>query len=228
MSAYYIGIHVKTGDTARVNAAVSELFAGEGFRLLGDEPLAVVVEDEDRLPEGDNWYGVVVSGPAGRGWVSVYVDDWADSGLLARSLSGSLDVPALETWVADDVHWGYTYFENGMVLDRFADAPQEVAGSESEAALYAGNPEALTAILQVPPMQFGKILADAQTNTGQFAGGPLDLVASAVGLPFEPLFTGYDYFFDDDPDDYSRDLENWPQFRHLAFQMPPGRETLAE
>ncbi|MGI4790360.1 MAG: hypothetical protein ACRYFS_16095, partial [Janthinobacterium lividum] len=175
-----------------------------------------------------NWYGVLVSGKSGRGWVSVYVDDWADSGLLAKALSQSLGVPALETWVADDIHWGYTYYENGAVIDRFADDPAQIAETPEEAALYQGNAALLSPILQVPIDQFALTLTDARANAGQFAGGPLDAVAQAVGLPFEHLFTSYDYFFDDDPEDYSQDLENWSAFRHLAFQMPKGRETLSE
>lgn len=228
MGGYYIGIHLKTILTAQVKDAVTKTFADAGFRLLGDEPASAVVDDEDTLPDGDHWYGVLMSGKSGTGWVSIYVDDWADSGLLAKSVSSALGVPALEVWVADDIHWGYTYYENGTVQDRFSDAPDEIAETPAEAALYAGNADALAAILQAPSAQFSKTLADARAHAGQFSGGPLDAVAEAVGLPFEHVFTGYDYFFSDDPEDYSGDLENWPAFRHLAFQMPKGRETLAE
>lgn len=228
MGGYYIGIHLKTTDAAQVKDAVTQTFADAGFRFLSDEPASAVVDDEDALPDGDHWYGVIVSGTTKRGWVSVYADDWADSGLLAKSVSHALSVPALEVWVADDIHWGYTYYESGQVKDRFADAPSVLAETPAEADLYTGNADALAAILQVPPSQFAKTLADARAKAGQFSGGPLDAVAEAVGLPFEHLFTGYDYFFSDDPEDYSGDLENWPAFRHLAFQMPKGRETLAE
>ena len=228
MGGYYIGIHLKTASIAQVIGAVTKTFADAGFRFLSDEPAAAVVDDEDTLPDGDRWYGVIVSGATRRGWVSVYLDDWADSGLLAKSVSHALNIPALEVWVADDIHWGYTYYENGTVQDRFADAPDEVAETPAEAALYAGSTDALSTILQVPPSQFANALADARANAGQFGGGPLDSVAEAVGLPFEHVFTGYDYFFSDDPEDYSGDLENWPAFRHLAFGMPKGRETLAE
>ncbi len=228
MGAYYISIHLKTDSQAQVKDAVTKGFADAAFRLLSDKPASAVVEDEDQLPEGDHWYGVLISGASKRGWVSVYVDDWADSGLLAKTLASSLGVPALEVWVADDIHWGYTFYENGAVKNRYADDPAQVAESREEAALYAGNADALSPILQVPSAQFSKTLQDAHAKAGQFAGGPLEAVASAVGLPFEHLFTGYDYFFSDDPEDYSLDLEDWPAFRHLAFQMPKGRETLAE
>ncbi len=228
MGGYYISIHLKTDNPAQVTEAVTNAFTEAGFRLLSDEPASVVVEDEDALPDSDNWYGVLVSGKSGHGWVSVYVDDWADSGLLAKSISESLGVPALEVWVADDIHWGYTYFESGAVKNRFADEPAQVAESREEAALYGGNANALSAVLQVPLAQFAKTLQDAHAKAGQFAGGPLDTVALAVGLPFEHVFTGYDYFFSDDPEDYNVDLEDWPAFRHLAFQMLKGRETLAE
>lgn len=228
MGGFYINVNVKTDDAARVREAVTEVFAAEGFPLLGEEPASAVMEDEGRLPDGDAWYGVLVSGAAGRGWVSVYVEDWQDSGLLAKRLSQSLTVPALEVWVADDVHWGYTYYESGEVQDRFADDPARVAETDEEAALYQGRADALTPVLRVSPTQFAKMLGDAHTRAGQFAGGPLDDLAQAVGLPFEHVFTGYEYFFSDNPEDYAEDLEGWTGFRHLAFGLPKGRETLAE
>ncbi len=228
MGGYYISIHLKTDDPSQAKDAATQVFADAGFRLLSNEPASAVVEDEDKLPGGDNWYGVLVSGKSGRGWVSVYIDDWADSGLLAKTLSLHMSIPILEVWVADDIHWGYTYYENGAVEDRFADDPAQVAETHEEAALYVGSASALPAILQTPPAQFEKTLQDARAKAGQFAGGPLDALALAVGLPFEHLFTGYDYFFSDDLEDYSLDLEDWPAFRHLAFQLPKGRETLAE
>ena len=86
----------------------------------------------------------------------------------------------------------------------------------------------LTAVLKAPPAQFAAILTDARKNAGQFAGGPIDSLAQAMGLPFEHLFTGYEYFLEDDPEDYGPDMENWPEFRFLAFQRPKGKETLSE
>ncbi len=228
MGGYYINISLQNADPAAVRRATADLFSAEGFAPLGEQPASVVTEDEDALPDGEAWYGVLVSGRAGMGWVTVYVDDWQDSGLLAKHLSRTLGTPTLEVWVADDIHWGYTYYERGEVRDRFADDHAALADTPEEAALYAGQADALAPVLQVPLSQFAATLADARTHAGQFAGGPLDAVALAVGLPFEHLFTGYDYFFKDDPDDYAQDLEDWPAFRHLAFQPPAGRETLSE
>ncbi len=228
MSAYYIGVHVKTDEPAAVRREVAALFFVEGFRHLGDEPAPEVVEDEDQLPGGEDWYGVMVSGVAGAGWVSVYVTDWQDSGALAKGLSRRLDTPVLEAWVAEDVHWGYTYYEGGEVRDRFADAPSLVAETADEEAAYVGQAEALSSVLIVPGAEWEKSLRQARVGAGQFAGGAVDSLAQAVGLPFGHAFTGYDYFFDDDPDDYAEDLENWPQFRHLVFRHPAGRDRLTE
>ena len=228
MSAYYIGVHMKTDHEATVRLELAALFAAEGFRPLGDVAASAVVEDEDRLPDGEDLYGVIVSGIAGAGWVSAYVADWQDSGAIARGLSLRLPAPALELWVAEDIHWGYTYFENGAVIDRFADAPETVAESPVEAAQYAGRAEALAPVLQVPVAECDALLRQAKAGAGQFAGGAVDRFADAVGLPFAHAFTGYDYFFEDDPEDYAGDLEDWPQFRHLSFQPPSGRDSLAE
>ena len=226
MGGYYIGAHVRTRDAEAVRREVVGLFETRGFRLVGDEAAGVAVEDEDALPEGEDWYGVIVSGAAGRGWVSVYVDDWQDSGVLARGLSQALAAPVLEVWVAEDVHWGYTYFEGGVVADRFADDPGQVAETPGEAAQYVGNAAALGAVSQVPADRLQAQLREAQARAGQFAGGPVDALAGALGLPFEHVFTGYEDFFADDPEDYGPALENWRGFRHLAFERPPGREGL--
>jgi len=228
MGGFYISVHVRADDPAPVRREVIGLFEREGFALITDEPAAAAVEDEDNLPIGDDWYGVVVSGRVGQGWVSVYVDDWADSGVLAKGLSRSLSAPVLETWVADDIHWGYTYYEKGEVQDRFADDPATLADTPEEAAQYAGKPSALASILQVTAARFGDFLQAAQAEAGQFAGGSIDQLTGAVGLPFEHAFTAYEYFFSDDPDDFAQDLEDWPAFRHLAFRHPAGRDRLAE
>lgn len=228
MGGYYISVNTKTDNAPLVRGLLTTVFIGEGFTPLGSEAASIVTEDEDKLPDGDDWYGVLVSGPSGSGWVTVYVEDWQDSGFLAKYLSQAVGAPVLELWVADDTHWGYNYYEGGEVRDRFADDPSQVAENEAEVALYRGSADTLAPLLKVPPTQFAAVLHDAQAQAGQFAGGPIDAVAQAVGLPFEHVFTGYDYFFNDDPEDYAQDLENWPEFRHLTFQPPPGRETLSE
>lgn len=228
MDGNYISVNIKTTDVPLVRGLLTATLTGESFKLIGNEAASAVTEDEDKLPNGDEWYGILVSGASGKGWVTVYVEDWQDSGFLAKRLSQAVKVPVLELWVADNIHWGYNYYDNGEVRDRFADDPSLVAEGAEEAALYRGEAAALSPILQVPPARFDALLQEAHEAAGQFAAGPLDALASAVGLPFEHVFTSYDHFFDDDPEDYSEDLEDWPAFRHLAFQPPPGRETLSE
>ncbi len=228
MSDYYINVHVRAQTLAQVHSALTETFGAHGFLPLADEAASVVVDDEDKLPEGEDWYGVLASGHSGAGWVSVYVEDWQDSGVLARDLSHRLGVPALEIWVAEETHWGYNYFENGVILDRFADDPQKIAETPAEAAQLVGHAEALATVLRVPATEFDAALRTAQAQAGEFAGPGVDGLAQAVGLPFEHCFIGYEAFFEDDPEDYAPSLERWPQWRHLAFRHPAGQETLAE
>ena len=228
MGGYYISVNIKAADAAVVRGLVTDCFTGEGFQLIEEASASAVTEDEDKLPDGDDWYGVLVSGAAAKGWVSVYVEDWQDSGLLAKRLSEAAKAPVLELWVADDTHWGYNYYEAGEVRGRFADDPSQVAEGPSEAALYRGDAATLAPVLQVPAAKFETLLQEARANAGKFAAGAVDAVAFAVGLPFEHVFTSYEHFFEDDPEDYSEDLEDWPAFRHLAFAPPPGRETLSE
>lgn len=228
MPDYYINANVRTRDAASVRRALSDIFTAQGFAPLADTPARDAVEDDDALPPGSDWYGVMVSGASGHGWVSVYVDDWQDSGLLSRALSEALGIEVLEIWVAEDVHWGYTLFEAGTVTARFADAPGQVADTPEEAALYQGNALALFALLVQPAEALQAALDTAHAQTGQFAGPGVDALASAVGLPFEHAFTGYEFFFNDDPEDYGPSLDHWNAFRHLAFHNPIGRETLAD
>lgn len=228
MSDYYINVNVRAENLTQVQTALTEIFVAHGFLLVSDEAAAVVVDDEDRLPEGEDWYGVLLSSRSEAGWVSVYVEDWQDSGLLARELSRSLNTPTLEIWVAEDTHWGYNYFENGTVLDRFADDPTQIVETPAEAAQLVGHAEALATIRQDPTSEFDAVLRTAQAKAGEFAGPGVDGLAQAVGLPFEQVFIGYESFFEDDPDDYAPTLERWPQWRHLAFRHPAGQETLAE
>lgn len=230
MSGYYINIHVKADSPAPVQEAVTALFSEHGFQAVGEEAAAVVVEDEDKLPDGEGWYGVVVSGSTLTEWTSVYVEDWQDSGVLAKGLSKALAAPVLEVWIAEDTHWGYTYYENGIVLDRFADDPAKVAETAAEAAGLVGHAETLAAILRVPPAQFDGVLRAAQAASAseEFVGTSIDGLAEATGLPFEHIMIGYESFFEDDPDDYASSLEHWPQWRHLAFRHPAGKEQIAE
>lgn len=228
MPDYSINANVHTHDAESVRRAVTDIFAVWGFTLLADAPARDVVEDDDALPPGSAWQGVMVSGPSGRGWVSVYVDDWQDSGLLSRALSEALGVEVLELWVAEDVHWGYTLFERGVVTDRFADDPHSVADTPEEEALYAGRADAFVALLAQPADVLQAALQTAHNQSGEFAGPGVDALADAVGLPFEHVFTGYEFFFSDDPEDYGPSLDRWAAFRHLAFRNPPGRDTLAD
>jgi hypothetical protein len=211
-----------------VREAVVAAFAAEGFKLIQSDPAAHVVDNEDNLPDGDDWYGAIISGHTENDWVTVYVDDWKDSGLLARWISETLQTQAIEVWVANDVNWGYTYWENGRVRDRFADDPKTLSVDPAEAAMYTGDPAALGPVLEVTDDAFAKVLAEAKSRAGQFAGPSIGDLSEALALPFEQAFTAYEYFFTDDPDDYTTDLPHWPDFRHLAFRHPHGRERLAE
>ncbi len=227
MNGDYINIHVRSKEAAPVRQAVSEILAQHGFQPVGDEAAPNVVDDEDALPPGDDWYGVMVGAGTDK-WTSVYVEDWQDSGVLAKGLSALLQAPTLEIWVVEDAHWGYTYYEGGEVKDRFADDPQKVAETPQEAASLQGRSEVLTPILGVTGSEFEHVLRNAQAGAGEFVGPVIDALAQSVGLPFDHIMIGYESFFADDPDDYEDGLERWRQWRHLAFRHPQGNEQLAE
>lgn len=228
MGGYYININVKSDSTDTVSNAVVATFEGEGFELIQTDKASLVVDNEDLLPDGDNWYGVMIAGRTETDWVTVYLDDWKDCGLLARKITESLQTSAIEVWVADDVNWGYNYWQNGVVGDRFADDPAVLTTDAAEAELYFGNAAVVGPILEVTDETFSKVLVNARNRAGQFAGPCIGDLCEAVALPFEQVFTGYEYFFTDDPDDYSADLPTWSHYVHLAFIHPNDRERLAE
>ncbi|MGO8674211.1 MAG: hypothetical protein ACLQVD_22965 [Capsulimonadaceae bacterium] len=228
MGGYYINVNVKADCVGAVYQALVDTLAAEKFRLIQDDPAADVVDNDDCLPEGEDWYGLILSGHADNDWVTVYAADWKDCGLLARRISENLQSQVLEVWVADDVNWGYNYWQNGVVVDRFADDPRVLTVDAAEADLYFGSPAAVGPILEITDDAFAHMLAAARNNAGQFAGPSVGDLCTAVALPFEQAFTAYDYFFTDDPEDYAPDLPQWPQFRHLVFQHPDGRDRLTE
>jgi hypothetical protein len=199
-----------------------------GFVPIADEPLAAVAADETRLPDGERWYGLICSGKTAGGWVSIYVEDWQDSGALAERISQSMPAHVLEVWIADDTVWGYNYFENGTVRDRFANDPAEVADTKADVLKLSGNPAALKAVLKTTPEEFAALLAKAQASRTDLAAGFVERFCDAVGLNFTHAYTSHDQFFDDDSEDYSPGMEDWEQFRHLAFQHPQGKERISD
>lgn len=228
MSGYYINVHIKSTDAVAVLSALADIFADYGFAKIGDEAAGAAVEADLLAHEERGCYGVIVSPPTHDGWSAVYVDDWQDSGVIASGLSRILETQVLEIWVADEVNWGYAYFENGAVLDRFADDPSKVTDKADEISALAGKPDALAPVLGIPPADFRQVLSNARATSGQFVGPAIDDLANAVSIPFEHILIGYDSFFDDDPEDYIPGLIDWPHWRHFTFKNPDGRDRLAD
>jgi hypothetical protein len=227
MQGYYISVNVRAESVEEVRNAVIGVCEDEKMPLIQVEPAERVVDNEDRLPDGDDWYGILVSGHLKPGWTTVYVDDWKDSGMLARTLSERLKAPVMEIWVAQDIHWGYTYFEGGEVLDRYADDPTCVADAPDEEPLYKGEPGALAAISALSAEDIQAALDRGRAQSGDFAGVALSGFCDTIALPFERVFTSYEHFFTDDPEDYIVEHPDWSQFRHLAFRLPEDRDSLS-
>ena len=187
MSVEFIGVHVQTEDAPAVRAAILELFTAHGFALTQDAPAADTLEED----AGDG-VGVFVGAPVrGNPYISVYVADWPDSGLLARHLSRL--APVVELWCADGTLWGYTLFTGGMVADRFASDPARMGDTADEQNLYIGDAQKFAEILRVSPPT--NALNAARAHAGKFAGPGVDALCDALGLPFAQGFTGirYDY-----------------------------------
>lgn len=227
MGGYYINIHLKANELAMVRQALVDLFHAHGFALCGEDAVAAAVESDSDSAVALDWYGIIVSPPSG-GWISVYVDDWQDSGVIVKGLSRALEIPALEVWAADEIYWGYAYYENGEVIDRFANDPRKVSSQPAEIEILAGRPEALAPILCVPVAEFAQMLDNARTSAGQFVGPAIDNLAEAVRLPFDHILIGYESFFEDDPEDYVPGLLDWPRWQHLAFKHPEGKDRLVD
>ncbi len=226
MGGDFISFHLFGAAPPQVRQETILRFASDGFVLTLDVPLTQEVID-NTLEEDDTVYGVAVSGRSGSGWVSVYVEDWPDSGLLARHLSHALQVPVLEVWGVEDTQWGYTYFENGIVRDRFTN-DLALLDSPEEAAQHQGSAEALSAVLSTPPSAMDALLRDAHSHPRALAAPFVNTLASQLGLPFENIYQGYTDFFEDDFDEDEPSDEQWQTFRHLTFQHPARQETLSE
>lgn len=227
MRGYYISVNVRADSLESVRNAVIGVCEAEGLPLIQVDPAERVVDDEDKLPEGEDWYGLLVSGIAAPGWVTIYVDDWKDSGYLAKALSRHFDKTVMEIWVAQDIHWGYTCFSGGSVTDRYADDPSLVIDTPEEGPLYKGDPAAMASIATAPAEQLQDILELGRANTGKFAGVAISSLCEALSLPFERVFTSYEHFFTDDPEDFAVEHTDWPQFRHYSFSLPEDRDSLA-
>ena len=141
MGGYYINVNLKTDDAARVREAVIDASPPKASRCSGRNPPHGRGR-RGRLPDGDDWYGVLVSGAAGTGLGLGLRGRLAGQRLTRQAPVAVALSSGPGTWVADDIHWGYNYYENGEVRDRFADDPSQVAESEEEAALYQGRAEA--------------------------------------------------------------------------------------
>jgi len=217
---YCIGIHVAAPDPLAVRQKAVAAMAAHHFGLFSDELV-------DEAEPDDDSYGLICSGPTRAGWVSLYVTDWQDSGVIAQYLSHALSTAVLEIWVAEDTLWGYNYFECGEVRDRFASDPVGVAESPAEATRLYGDPGVLRGILKTSPDVLESILRHSQANAGGLAAGPVGRASDTLGLNFNHVYTSYEAFFDDDPEDYSPGLENWAQFRHLTFRHPQGKESIS-
>jgi hypothetical protein len=206
-------------------AVVSGIFNDAGYGLLLDETGKQAVESEEELE--DDIYGYMVSGPTQGGWVSVYVDDWVDSGLIAKTLSLKLEAYVLETWKQDEFHWGYTLYNLGEVLDRYTDDPYALTNDPDEASMYTGNHELFVPILVQPADTLKTLLDEGQSNSGiEDSTKSVALLAEAVGIQFEHALIGLEDFFEEDPEDYVVDLENWEAFRFLTFKHPEGKSAL--
>jgi hypothetical protein len=227
MDGYFINIHFRAKDVDSIKRSIISVFEKQGFKLTEDAPAAEIVGDDSQLPEDDTRYGLVISGLS-NGWISAYVDDWQDSGLLAKEISRRLQVPTLEIWASENVQWGYTYFVAGEVWDRFGNDPAAIADSPAEEKKYIGNPVALADVLVVPPVNLETVLRQAQQEPDEFVSGSISEVCDTVGLPYEHALIGYEDFFETDPEDYQQDLTDWPSFRHLYFIGADGKEKLAE
>ena len=68
--------------------------------------------------------------------------------------------------------------------------------------------------------------ADSWNNSGIEAAEAA--MKRKVRVQSNRAISAYEYFFSDDPADYSVDLPHWNHFRHLTFRHPDGRDRLTE
>lgn len=225
MSETFINVHFRFAAAQTVLDAIKTAFGHEDFESDGEQIADAAVRSEEAVDDGV--YGVMVSGVTGVGWVSAYVDDWVDSGVVAISVSSHLKCWALEIW-REEVTWGCTLYNEGMVLDRFTNDPEMLADDPDFGTLHAGDYAKFQQILTVPPEKLKLLLELSREKSAEEYSVPaISQLADCIGLPFEHALIGLDGFFDDDPDDYVQDLAQWESFRFLTFRHHGGRHSLA-
>ena len=187
MGGYYISVNIKTSDNAPfVRDLLTTVFTERRLYCPSavKQPLPSSPRMRTNCRMAMDWYGVLVSGASGTGWVTVYVEDWQDSGFLAKRLSQSVGAPVLELWVADDIHWGYNYYEGGEVRDRFADDPSQVAESDAEAsACMAGQCRDIWPHPESPARHSSTAILHEAQASGRPVRGRADRCRRAGGRP---------------------------------------------
>ena len=112
MSGLTSGLHIKGVSSKRVQQAVTELLASEGFQVAtADEADA---ENAEQLITRGLWIA-----KAKGDWVSLYCSDFLFQQEIGRELSKRLGTHTINVWIADEESWHYTLFHKGEEIDQF-------------------------------------------------------------------------------------------------------------
>lgn len=130
MDGFSSSLHVKGATAKRVQQAVTDLLANEGFQVTSadDDPAG---GDDQPITRG-----VWIAKTKGD-WVSLFCSDFLFQQEIGRELSKQLQTHALNVWVNEGSSWHYSLFHNGEEVDQFdstggGDALQEFLDNDME------------------------------------------------------------------------------------------------
>jgi hypothetical protein len=113
MTGLSSSLHVKGSTPKRVQQAVTELLASEGFQVLNAD--ATDVEGADKLITRGLWIAKAKKGD----WVSLFCSDFLFQQEIGRELSRRLGTHTVNVWINEESSWHYTLFHKGEEIDQF-------------------------------------------------------------------------------------------------------------
>jgi hypothetical protein len=115
MEGFTSSLHIKGASAKRVQDAVQDLLATEGFQVsLADE--APQAANDQTITRG------IWVAKAKGDWVTVFCSDFLFQQEIGRELSKQLATHALHVWVNESSSWHYSLFQNGEEVDQFDSA----------------------------------------------------------------------------------------------------------
>lgn len=185
MGTFYGSILVRTEDS-------------EGVRLV----LSQVAKEADHR---------FLVGPALDGWISVFPNNGGQSDEISSEIAKLIPHHIFHLIVHDDDVFGYFYYREGKLVDRYNSYPDYFhEGSDEEKKQTAGRPELFADLLPRPEsLSQLKTLLNGDTGQYTFEQDRMGAFVKLLGLP--NTLSSYEYLQSGERDG----IKGWKQFVHI-------------